>query len=144
MVNQGLRDQLVSAYGGSVVDTRVLFTGLTPERELQSLIDNAFFAIILYDKSSLNNYYCDANRLYQSVARRVPVIVGSNPGLADYVSRYDFGLVLTDDGQDLCSLTEAVRRMGEASFSGFDESQFKRAAECLSWERNEKIFEGLV
>jgi hypothetical protein len=74
-------------------------------------VDNAFFSIVFYKQTSLNNTFCEPNRLYQLITRRIPVIVGNNPPLKSVVDQYGAGFVLHDDGSNSATLLEAIDQM---------------------------------
>jgi hypothetical protein len=69
------------------------------------------FSIVLYKNNSPNNYYCEPNRVYQLLARKIPAIVGNNPRLLEMVKDRDFGIVLENDGSDSKSMLDAFDNM---------------------------------
>lgn len=81
------------------------------QSEIITFIDNAAFSIVLYKNNSPNNFYCEPNRLYQLLSRKIPVIVGSNPRLAEVVENKKFGIVLDDDGSDVTNMIAAIEKM---------------------------------
>jgi len=92
-------------WGGSF-DRKVRFPGTVPQMELVRFIDGALAGIVLYGAIRPNNELCAPNRLYQALARGVPVVVGANPPMKRIVSRWECGVVLEGDGRD----AEDVRR----------------------------------
>ena len=137
-ISDDLINGLVNSFGKKLIDEKILFTGSIKEEKLQSLIDNSAYSIILYDSSIINNKYCDANRLYQCISRHIPVIVGNNPGLAEYVATYKLGEVLKDDGRDLESLKKAVIKFDQM-ISKNQEFGFINARRFMTWELNQKV-----
>jgi hypothetical protein len=135
-----LKSDLTSRFGEEAIERRVLFTGSLQERELKALIDNCRFSMIFYDSTIVNNYYCDANRLYQCVARNIPVIVGQNPGLSSYVQSFNLGVVTKDDGYDLASLRASVKMLDAMSDSSML-TDFSVARENMVWEMNKNVFD---
>lgn len=79
--------------------------------EIIQYVDNAFFSVVFYKQNSLNNTFCEPNRLYQLLTRRIPVIVGNNPSLKSFVEQYNAGFVLPDDGSHEETLLEAIEQM---------------------------------
>lgn len=117
------------------VNSRVYFTGMLPEIGLNPIIDNAFGSIILYDNSTVNNEYCDPNRLFLVMARGIPVIVGVNSGLRTYTERYGCGIGLSTDGRSIEDIVFHVKEF-EAGYERF----WQKAQQCrmnLTWECNE-------
>jgi len=88
-----------------------VFSKFVSQAEIMSYVDNAMFSIVLYKQSSLNNTYCEPNRLYQLIARHIPVIAGNNPTMKDVLEKYGAGIVLPDDGSDESALLTAVNEM---------------------------------
>jgi len=135
-----LENDLIKNFGEQLISENVQFTGSLQEAQLKPLIDNCSYSIILYDYTIVNNYYCDANRLYQCISRCIPVIVGINPGLSDYVKSYKLGLVTTDDGRDIEALRGTVVKLESMLGSGISPMFFK-ARDAMAWERNQMIFD---
>lgn len=130
--NQVLRD--LSLRFGAVFDNRVHYLGMIPEKKLINIIDNAYASIILYDRRILNNEYCDSNRLYQSLSRGIPVIVGQNKSLSNLVSKYNNGLIIDDDGDKLDILCSGIVEF-ENNYLMFKQNAMVNAT-ALSWDKN--------
>ena len=96
---------------GSSLRQRVLFTGPVPQLELTRFIDHAYASVVLYQATSANTRLCAPNRLYQALIRGVPVVVGSNPPMADLVAAANCGIVLNTDGADVDDLCAALDRL---------------------------------
>lgn len=103
-------DELRLRWGEQLMDY-VYFTGLVPQTELVDYIDNALASVILYAQSSENSRLCAPNRLYQALARGIPVLVGSNPPMASVVQRMGCGEVLPDDGEDVRGLLLGIQNV---------------------------------
>jgi len=114
-IEKGVLKRLNEEFGGEEVRKRLFFTGMIEQMAIRNLLIDAQFTIVLYDDSTPNNRYCEANRLYQSILSRVPVIVGANPPMAELVTNLGCGVVLEDFGDDLESLTSAVSLMKHKS-----------------------------
>lgn len=89
-----------------------VYSTFVTQDEMINYIDNASYSIVLYKNVSPNNFYCEPNRLYQLLSRRIPVICGNNPPLASSVREFRGGVVLKDDGSDADILADAIRIMG--------------------------------
>jgi glycosyltransferase involved in cell wall biosynthesis len=96
---------------GDQLTNHVYFTGLVPQTELVNYIDHALASVVLYAQSSENTRLCAPNRLYQALARGVPVLVGSNPPMASVVQRMGCGEVLPDDGEDVRGLLLGIQNV---------------------------------
>jgi len=93
----------------SSFDKYIHFTGILPQMQLTPFIDHALASIVLYSTERTNSYLCASNRMYQSVLRGTPVIVGCNPPMANFVRCYNVGVVLEKDGRDLDDLRKGIK-----------------------------------
>lgn len=120
---------------GELFDHRVFFTGWIPQMEITPLIDHAVGSIVLYQADRPNTFYCAPNRLYQTLARGIPVIVGANPPMAGLVADHGVGIVLDGTGDSPDDIARGIR----ALFT--DPAPYREAAErcrdLLLWEEQE-------
>jgi glycosyltransferase involved in cell wall biosynthesis len=121
---------------GDELAARVLFTGPVPQMELTRFIDHAYASVVLYQAHSANTRLCAPNRMYQALARAVPVLVGSNPPMAGLVNATRCGVVLKTDGGDVDDLCDGLQRLE----AGYDECS-EQAAEPrdLLWESQNAV-----
>ncbi|NQT27632.1 glycosyltransferase [candidate division KSB1 bacterium] len=96
---------------GQLMAPRVFFAGMINQLDIPQYLKNAMFSIVLYDYSIPNNRYCEANRFYQAINFGIPVIVGSNESMADFIKAYKFGIALEKDGRDIEEISHAITRM---------------------------------
>lgn len=89
----------------------IFFTGMVDQLKIPNYILGAKFSIILYDLNVPNNIFCEPNRLYQSIALRVPVIISNNPPMKDIIDKYKIGISLKSDGRDLDEINNAIKQM---------------------------------
>lgn len=89
----------------------VYFTGPVPQMTLVNFIDSALASVVLYDQNEENNRLCAPNRLYQALARGVPVLVGSNPPMEKVVQYWDCGVVLNGDGSSVEDIQFGMRTL---------------------------------
>lgn len=126
-------EQLRSKY--SNFDELFFFTGMIPQSRLVDYIDKATVSLILYDSSSVNAKYCEPNRLYYSIVRNTPVIVGNNPTMANIVNSCNAGVVLNDDGTNATNITDGIN-----TFLSIDKETFSFHFPC-TWESQSSLFE---
>ena len=93
---------------GDKFNQQVFCVGLVDPYELPRYIDHACASIVLYDDSSDNRKYCAPNRLFQSLSRGVPVIVGNNPSMSNIIVRDLSGVVLESDGKNIKHISGAL------------------------------------
>jgi len=91
----------------------VYLTGYVDQLEIIRYLDYSKFSIILYANTCNNNFLCEPNRLYQAICRGIPVIVGINPPMKRIVLKHKIGEVLSDDGNSVDGIYEAILRMEE-------------------------------
>ena len=103
--------RLRQEYDTDTFDSCLFFTGMIEQMATRRLMQQAKLSIVLYDDSTPNNQYCEANRLYQTVLSKVPVIVGKNPPMAELVTTYRCGIVLPNYGDDLKSIIQAISQI---------------------------------
>lgn len=94
------RQYLKSKYGKEF-DEKVLFIGRVDPYLLPIYIDHAMVSSVFYDMSSANRKYCAPNRLYQSLSRGVPVVVGCNPSMKNLIGKNGAGVVIDSDGREV-------------------------------------------
>lgn len=111
-----LLDKLTEEFG-KLFNQKVYLMGPIDQLEIPVYLSKSLFTVVLYKKTSINNFYCEPNRLYQAIALNVPVIVGHNPTLKRIVNSYDKSIILEDDGSNLSGLEEAVRYLLNNKYS---------------------------
>lgn len=88
-----------------------VYNKFVDQNEIINYIDGAFLSVVLYKSDSANNFYCEPNRLYQLLSRRIPVVVGNNPTMGSLIKNLDVGEVLNDDGSDEKELTFKIQKV---------------------------------
>lgn len=112
-------EYLNQKYGEKLTE-RVFFAGMIEQLSIPMYLKGALFSIVLYDDRKANNKYCEPNRLFQSVAMKIPVVVGANPPMKNLVERLGVGICLESDGRDLDELKEKVKLLYDNRASYFN------------------------
>ncbi|MDE4455139.1 glycosyltransferase [Psychrobacter sp. DAB_AL62B] len=102
--------------------------------QINRVLNKCDFTVIFYKQNSLNQIYCDANRLYQAMSLGVPVIIGNNPTLVGTTSDYNDVLVL--DNINRHSIKEIVNEVGF--------KQLIRKPEVLKWSEYDDFFQEIL
>lgn len=127
---------------GSRIEKLVYFTGFIPQLEMTPFIDHALTSIILYKPINENQLLCAPNRLYQAVARGIPVVVGSNPPMAEFVKTNECGLVLPSDGREVRDIQKGILLMIE------HHEEFRNNAvkigQRIRWESQEDVVKRIL
>lgn len=124
------------------IKNMVLFTGFLKQWEFISLIDNARFSIVLYDDQDINSYFCASNRLYQSISRGTPVLVGCNPTLRKVIKETRAGVVINGFGKNVRNIISGITRM-EDNYTFYKENTLK-AKEDYIWESQIKEIRKII
>lgn len=70
-------------------------------QQINFILKNCTGTIILYKQDSLNQIYCDANRLYQAMSLGVPILIGDNPTLIETSTNYRDKLIWKNENIEI-------------------------------------------
>ena len=136
------RSLMEAKFGTEILAERVFFTGVIKQLKTPQYIRKCYLSLVFYKHTSPNNWYCEPNRLFQSVINGVPVVVGNNPPLEEFVNKYEVGVVANTDGSDEISIMAAVRKAAE-NYGQLKQQADKLPADLL-WSSQEKEIEKVV
>lgn len=105
-----IKKRLEDNYGDELHE-RILFVGKIPQLKIPQYIKQCFTTLVFYKNISPNNYYCEANRFYQSIILGLPVVVGNNPSMKELVNQYMFGISVEDDGKDIQKMIHGLNEI---------------------------------
>jgi len=133
LVIQGAGPQLDAMRAAALkadASDRVHFTGQVSPGELHSYACGADIGVVIYENTSLNNFYAAPNKLWAYMMAGLPVVASDFPGLHDVVVGEEIGKVF--DPADQGSIARAI-----ASVLGSDEQRLEmgRRARQLAEER---------
>lgn len=120
-----------------VNEGKLMLAGYLSYNQINRALNKSLFTVILYKMDSKNQIYCDPNRLYQSLALGVPVVIGSNPSMVDICKDYLSKKVLDSDGSNLINLNNAISSI-DCAFFNRDERKI------LLWSDYEIIFQKVL
>lgn len=103
-----IKQKLIEEYGESVLLSRIFFTGKIKQLKTPQYIRQCDLSLVFYKHTSPNNWYCEPNRLFQSVINGVPVIVGNNPPLKEFVNNNQCGIVVETDGSETDKIIDGI------------------------------------
>lgn len=98
---------------GAAFDKKFFFTGLVPQEMTPHYIRSCTTSLVLYRNTSANNYYCEPNRMFQSIINGCPVVVGNNPPMRELVEEYNFGIVIPSDGSSAKDIVEGIKNVSK-------------------------------
>lgn len=118
-----------------LADNGIAFQAFVKQEEIINYIDHAKFSVVLYNSSTPNSYYCEPNRLYQLISRKIPVLVGNNPTMRSIVKELGIGIVLDDDGTSHNAMSKGLSRL-EAQLDCISiRYDALNPADIFSWDR---------
>lgn len=85
--------------------------GVLSLEEISYCLDSSIFTIVTYKDESLNQKYCEPNRIYHAMARGIFIIAGNNPTIVEILSEYPNKVILKDDGSDVSSIINAIKKI---------------------------------
>lgn len=101
-------ERLKMKYGEDFVENRVCIAGNFKLLKLPQYMKLCHFSLIFYKNTSPNNYYCEANRLYQAIDAGLPVVVGSNPSMKSVVEDLNVGVSVDTDGCEIEKILKGI------------------------------------
>ena len=133
--------KLKSEYGDEFTE-KIFFTGMVKQLKTPQYIRHCFMSLVFYRNTSPNNYFCEANRLYQNIINGNPVVVGCNPPMRDLVNAYNFGISIDDDGSDIekikSGITELMSRYNELK------ANIEKNSNVLFWDSQKEIHKSII
>ena len=96
--------------GEEVLKERFFFTGQIKQLKTPQYIRECFLSLVFYKNTSPNNWYCEPNRLFQSINNGIPVVVGNNPPMKELVEKYAVGVSADTDGSDIAKMISAMEK----------------------------------
>ena len=103
---EGKLREIVAAHG---LADRVRLTGHVPQETLHEYACGADVGVVIYEATSLNNYYAAPNKLYAYLMAGLPIAASDFPGLREVVVDEEVGIVF--DPADEASIAESIRSL---------------------------------
>lgn len=136
-----LKKQLQEEFGEEL-EKRLFFTGMVRQQMTPHYIRCCKASLVLYRKTKPNNYYCEPNRMFQSIINECPVVVGCNPPMKELVEKYHFGVVLEDDGSNVAGITDGIKSVF-ANHNHFVED-IKKNKDKILWDSQDEEFRRII
>ena len=102
-----LKDSYFNKFGEDFFN-RIYFTGMVSQKLTPRYIRCCQASLVFYRNIGPNNYYCEPNRMFQSIMNDCPVVVGCNPPMKNLVEKYKFGISLKSDGTNTSEIIDAL------------------------------------
>lgn len=129
-------------FGKEVLKERIFFTGQIKQLKTPQFIKRCFMSLVFYKNTSPNNWYCEPNRLFQSIINGIPVVVGNNPPMKDIVEKNHFGVCVDTDGSDLQKIIIGMNYI----LNNYDTItlNMSKKSDAFMWDNQENIIRSIV
>lgn len=108
-IGSGRMERFEQLFGKEELSDRVFFTGMQKQLKTPQYIRKCIMSLVFYKNTSMNNWYCEPNRLFQNINNGNPVIVGLNPPMKEIVDRYGVGVCADTDGSNQDKIVFAIK-----------------------------------
>lgn len=127
---------------GNELEKRVFFVGQIAQLKIPQYVKECYMSLVFYKNTVPNNWYCEANRFYQSIILGLPVVVGNNPSMKELVEKYGFGVSIEDDGRDIEKISDGIHKVIE----GYEEyhNNIMKNRNNLLWDNQEPVFKIII
>ncbi|WP_415720282.1 hypothetical protein [Photobacterium ganghwense] len=88
----------------------LLLCGSLKLSEINYLLELSSLTLVFYRSTSLNQKYCEPNRIYQSMALNTNIVAGDNPTITNILKDYPNSYIAKTDGSDVDLIVEAIKR----------------------------------
>lgn len=141
-VNEDRRKMLEEKFGEDVLRERLYIVGLVNQLKTPQYMKKCFMSLIFYKNTRPNNWYCEANRLYQTISMGLLVVTGCNPPMKGLLDEYGFGVAVDTDGSDEKLIEQGIDDL-MANESVFI-SNIKKYRHLLTWDNQEPIIKEAI
>lgn len=135
------KSRLESKYGEDI-NKRINFIGRIPQLKIPQYVKQCFTTLVFYKNVSPNNYYCEANRFYQSFIVGLPVVVGNNPTMKGLVDKYQIGVSIDSDGRDVDMIIDGINNV-VANYDTYTKN-IKNCKDLFLWDTQDEIFKKII
>ena len=123
---------LEERYGEAVIRERICFAGTFKVLKVPQYMKLCQLSLVFYKNTTPNNWFCEANRLYQAIDTGLPVVVGSNPSMKSVVEDLGVGISVDTDGSDTEKITQGIASL-LAGYDGF-KSHIGNLRDEIKWD----------
>lgn len=141
-VSEKAKQQVNDKYGEDVVTERICYAGNFKVLKVPQYLALCHLSLVFYRNTSPNNYYCEANRLYQAIDAGLPVVVGSNPSMKYIVEDLGVGVSVETDGEDIALIEKGIKAVLDNRDVYVD--NIKRLNNEIKWESQEPTLKKVV
>lgn len=110
-IGEGRMERFEQLFGKEVLEKRIFFAGQQKQLKTPQYIRKCIMSLVFYKRTSMNNWYCEPNRLFQNINNGNPVVVGDNPPMKDIIDKYGVGVCANTDGGDKDKIVIAIKKV---------------------------------
>lgn len=110
-IGNGRMARFEELFGKETLAQRVFFAGQQKQLKTPQYIRKCIMSLVFYKNTSMNNWYCEPNRLFQNIINGNPVVVGNNPTMIDVVEKSGVGVCANTDGSDRDEIVAAIQQV---------------------------------
>lgn len=133
---------LNNKYGEETIKERICFAGNFKVLKIPQYMALCRLSLIFYKKTSPNNWYCEANRLYQALDTGLPVVVGANPSMKSVVEDLGVGVSVDTDGRDISLIEKGIATVLENRDKYVD--NIKHLSNEITWDSQESTLKTAI
>lgn len=125
-------------YGIEEVQSRILVVGNFPVLKVPQYMKLCHATMVFYKKTSMNNWYCEANRLYQAIDIGLPAVVGANPPMKAIVEDLGVGISVGTDGSDVTLMAQGLSLL-LSDYNNY-KSNINKLKDEINWDSQISVF----
>ena len=141
-VSESAKQRIKEAYGEKAVEERICYAGNFKVLKVPQYLALCHLSLVFYKNTNPNNYYCEANRLYQAIDAGLPVVVGSNPSMKFVVEDLGVGISVDTDGSDITLIENGIKTVLEKR--EYFVENIKHLKNEIKWESQESSLKQAV
>lgn len=141
-IGSGRMERFEKLFGKDVLAERVFFAGQQKQLKTPQYIRKCIMSLVFYKKTSMNNWYCEPNRLFQNINNGNPVVVGDNPPMKEIVDKYGVGVCANTDGVDKEKIVIAIKKV--LTEMPVLKQNLQAAQEQWLWRSQDEIIRAIV
>lgn len=115
---------------------RVKILKQVPFKKLLEITKNAYIGVVIYNKSSRNNYLCAPNKLYEYASVGLPIAGSNLPEVKDVIKKYQFGEIF--EKNEPKSIAKAINLIDKEYRKYSDKLKFQKLFKDCNWKLQEK------